>query len=179
VTRTQSWLQSRSRMGPPPRSLAAEANGCLMVRVRHGPNRIQGCGASDPPDSGLPSDQSKHAFDHRRTSHAIKLGTDIPIQGCVKTSGVFTRACFVRFWEALKRSASKIAKNFALLNRLQNFAEFPHSLGRSFALSRLAFRAQGRASRPDYRPSSGEVAVSAAGYGGWVGVRRLRFLAAI
>jgi len=33
------------RMGPPPRSLAAEANDCFMVRLRQGANRIQGCGA--------------------------------------------------------------------------------------------------------------------------------------
>src|SRR6201993_5596950 len=32
-------------MGPPPRSLAVEANDCFMVRVQHGSNRIQGCGA--------------------------------------------------------------------------------------------------------------------------------------
>src|SRR5271168_3047319 len=72
-------------MGPPPRSLAAEANGCFMVRVRHGPNRIQGCGARDAPDSGLPSDQSKHASTIGEQSDAIELDTDIPIQGCVKT----------------------------------------------------------------------------------------------
>src|SRR3984957_20609159 len=69
-------------MGPPPRSLAAEANGCFMVRVRRGPNRIQGCGARDAPDSGLPSDQSKHASTIGEQSDAIKLDTDIPIQGC-------------------------------------------------------------------------------------------------
>ncbi len=34
------------RMGPPPRSLAAEANDCFMVWSQHGANRIQGCGAS-------------------------------------------------------------------------------------------------------------------------------------
>jgi len=33
------------RMGPPPRSLAAEAYDCFMVRTRQGSNRIQGCGA--------------------------------------------------------------------------------------------------------------------------------------
>ena len=33
------------RMGPPPRSLAAEANGCFMVGIRRRSNRIQGCGA--------------------------------------------------------------------------------------------------------------------------------------
>ena len=32
-------------MCPPPRSLALEANGCFMVQVLGGPNRIQGCGA--------------------------------------------------------------------------------------------------------------------------------------
>src|SRR5271167_3759320 len=71
-------------MGPPPRSLATEANGCFMVRVRHGPNRIQGCGARDAPDSGLPSDQSKHASTIGEQSDAIKLDTDIPIHGSLK-----------------------------------------------------------------------------------------------
>jgi len=33
------------RMGPPPRSLAAEANNCFMVRLPRGANRIQGRGA--------------------------------------------------------------------------------------------------------------------------------------
>ena len=33
------------RMGPPPRSLAAEANDCFMVRTQYGYNRIQVCGA--------------------------------------------------------------------------------------------------------------------------------------
>src|SRR4029077_16107893 len=70
-------------MGSPPRSPAAEANGCFMVRVRRGPNRIQGCGARDAPDSGLPSDQSKHASTIGKQSDAIKLDTDIPIQACV------------------------------------------------------------------------------------------------
>ena len=44
------------RMGPSPRSLAAEANGCFMVGIPHGSNRIQGRGASVARDSGLPSD---------------------------------------------------------------------------------------------------------------------------
>jgi hypothetical protein len=33
------------RMCPPPRNLALEADGCFMVWVQGGPNRIQGCGA--------------------------------------------------------------------------------------------------------------------------------------
>jgi len=44
------------RMGASPRSLAAEANGCFMVGIQHGSNRIQGRGASVARDGGLPSD---------------------------------------------------------------------------------------------------------------------------
>src|SRR5437867_12979266 len=40
-------VMPRGRMGPPPRSFAADAYGCIMVRVR-GTYRIQGCGAIDP-----------------------------------------------------------------------------------------------------------------------------------
>ena len=34
-----------SRMGPPPRSFAADAHDCIMVRARPWTYRIQGCGA--------------------------------------------------------------------------------------------------------------------------------------
>src|SRR5258708_37684594 len=45
-------------MGPPPRSLAADAHACIMVRVT-ATHRIQGCGASPSClDSELPSDAS-------------------------------------------------------------------------------------------------------------------------
>src|SRR5689334_587973 len=43
-------------MGPPPRSLAAEAHGCFMVRILDGSNRLQGRGAMLAPKGGLPSD---------------------------------------------------------------------------------------------------------------------------
>src|SRR5262249_18784552 len=47
-----------SRMGPPPRSFATDAHGCIMVRSLW-TYRIQGCGASSScPDSELPSDAS-------------------------------------------------------------------------------------------------------------------------
>src|SRR5882672_5442665 len=39
------------RAGGSPK-LTAEANGCFMVRVLHGPDRIQGCGASIAPERG-------------------------------------------------------------------------------------------------------------------------------
>ncbi len=43
------------RMCPLPRSLAAEANGCFMVRTPCGSNRIQGCGARFARHGRLPS----------------------------------------------------------------------------------------------------------------------------
>src|SRR5713101_6811678 len=47
-------VMPRGRMGPPPRSFAADAPGCIMVRVL-GTYRIQGCGAIDTrPKAGSP-----------------------------------------------------------------------------------------------------------------------------
>ena len=112
-------------MGPPPRSLAAEANGCFMVRVRHGPNRIQGCGARDAPDSELPSDQSKHASTIGEQSDAINLDTEIPIQGRVKTPARFHTDLFRSLFRALRPSRDeKIMEIFAPRGRSENFAEF-------------------------------------------------------
>src|SRR5271154_1999273 len=114
-------------MGPPPRSLAAEANGCFMVRVRHGPNRIQGCGARDAPDSGLPSDQSKHASTTGEQSDAIKLDTDIPIQGRVKSrrknASDLTDENFSRFFYS--RSTSDL-ENKPRPAACENSAKFLH-----------------------------------------------------
>src|ERR1700737_4223855 len=73
-------------MGPPPRSLTAEANSCFMVRVPHGPNRIQGCGASIAPERGLPSDQLYRTSNSEGHRVAVTLDTKVLIQGCVKTS---------------------------------------------------------------------------------------------
>jgi hypothetical protein len=43
-------------MGPPSRSLAADAHGCIMVRILEDTSstihRIQGCGAMAPPRAG-------------------------------------------------------------------------------------------------------------------------------
>src|ERR1700676_4257082 len=72
-------------MGPPPRSLTAEANSCFMVRVPHGPNRIQGCGASIAPERGLPSDQLYRTSNDEGHRVAVTLDTKVLIQGCVKT----------------------------------------------------------------------------------------------
>ena len=83
-------------MGPPPRSLTAEANGCFMVRVLHGPNRIQGCGASVAPKRGLPSDQLCRTSDNEGHRVAVTLDTKVLIQGCVKTCT--TRECSELFF---------------------------------------------------------------------------------
>src|ERR1700716_3605526 len=72
-------------MGPPPRSLTAEANSCFMVRVPHGPNGIQGGGASIAPERGLPSDQLYRTSNNEGHRVAVTLDTKVLIQGCVKT----------------------------------------------------------------------------------------------
>src|SRR5476651_2510452 len=64
-------------MGPPPRSLTAEANSCFMVRVPHGPNRIQGCGASIAPERGLPSDQLYRTSNNEGHRVAVTLDTKV------------------------------------------------------------------------------------------------------
>src|SRR5271168_2585041 len=89
-------------MGPPPRSLTAEANSCFMVRVPHGPNRIQGCGASIAPERGLPSDQLYRTSNNEGHRVAVTLDTKVLIQGCVKNSD-FERSC---------RNAFSIAMNW-------------------------------------------------------------------
>src|SRR5712671_3161746 len=55
-------LKPVSRMGPPPRSFAADAHDCIMVRSLR-TYRIQGCGAMIAPDGKLPSD---HQPDHNQ-----------------------------------------------------------------------------------------------------------------
>src|ERR1035437_10663001 len=70
-------------MGPPPRSLTAEANSCFMVRVPHGPNRIQGCGASIAPERGLPSDQLYRTSNNEGHRVAVTLDTKVLIQAGV------------------------------------------------------------------------------------------------
>src|SRR5258708_657162 len=79
-------------MGLPPRSLTAEANSCFMVRVPHGPSRIQGCGASIAPERGLPSDQLYRTYNNEGNRVAVTLDTKVLIQGCVKTSTSRDRA---------------------------------------------------------------------------------------
>src|SRR5260370_35550862 len=79
-------------MGPPPRSLTAEANSCFMVRVLHGPNRIQGCGASIAPERGLPSDQLYRTSNNEGHRVAVTLDTKVLIQGCVKTCEAAAKA---------------------------------------------------------------------------------------
>ena len=50
------------RMGPLPRSPAAEAHGCFMVRIPNRSNRIQGRGARFARTGGLPSGRFHQAY---------------------------------------------------------------------------------------------------------------------
>ena len=102
-------------MGPPPRSLTAEANSCFMVRVPHGSNRIQGCGASIAPECGLPSDQLYRTSNNEGHRVAVTLDTKVLIQGCVKTR--VSRECaesfspFPSFGDGCQSCSSLIQRN--------------------------------------------------------------------
>src|SRR5450432_3297902 len=95
-------------MGPPPRSLTAEANSCFMVRVPHGPNRIQGCGASIAPERGLPSDQLYRTSNNEGQRVAVTLDTKVLIQGCVKTQ--LSRRCIESFFSIARPRKRQPAK---------------------------------------------------------------------
>jgi len=60
------------RMGPLPRSPAAEAHGCFMVRTSRGSNRIQGCGARFARTGGLPSVRCSAALS--RSASKVQAG---------------------------------------------------------------------------------------------------------
>src|ERR1035437_3738066 len=102
-------------MGPPPRSLTAEANSCFMVRVPHGPNRIQGCGASIAPERGLPSDQLYRTSNNEGHRVAVTLDTKVLIQGCGKTSSFDLS---VEHLSQFRRSGNK--SHWRLLSRDEN-----------------------------------------------------------
>jgi len=125
VTRTQPWLEAVSRMGPPPRSLTAEANSCFMVRVPHGPNRIQGCGASIAPERGLPSDQLYRTSNNEGHRVAVTLDTKVLIQGCVKTHLAQGRAELL-FSIPLPTDLSKRLVSRATKSRSKFYAQVRH-----------------------------------------------------
>src|SRR5450631_3463362 len=134
-------------MGPPPRSLTAEANSCFMVRVPHGPNRIQGCGASIAPERGLPSDQlyrTSNNEGHRVAvtldtkvliQVAVTLDTKVLIQGCVKTSTSRERTELFSLFAFLTAPDNAVLFLFNLFEanvlRASPTSEFSHSLGQS------------------------------------------------
>ena len=60
-----------SRMGPPPRSFAADAHDCIMVRSIS-TYRIQVCGAMIAPESGLPSDRHPDHNERAAVLGAVK-----------------------------------------------------------------------------------------------------------
>jgi hypothetical protein len=61
-------VMPRGRMGPPLRSFAADAHGCIMVRV-HGPTEYKVVARFIAPASGLPSDRHPD-----RIKRAVVLG---------------------------------------------------------------------------------------------------------
>src|SRR5215831_6401296 len=68
------------RMGPPPRSFAADAHACIMVGVT-ATHRIQGCGAnSSCPDSELPSDVSSRPQQACRPPTRVGRGEETGFQ---------------------------------------------------------------------------------------------------
>jgi hypothetical protein len=62
------------RMGPPPRSLAAEANDCFMVRLRVGPTEYKVAARSFAPMAGSPRIVG-YQPGHRRPTAAPKAVT--------------------------------------------------------------------------------------------------------
>jgi hypothetical protein len=57
-----------------------------------------------------------------------------PSRGCVKTSARFHTSLFRSLLRGLRAfRVEKIEKNLALLDRLQNFAEFLHGLSRTWS----------------------------------------------
>ena len=71
-------IHAEVRMGPPPRSLAAEAIGCFMVRSLRVTNRIQGCGATSRAPWRAPLGSSTLPRAHARDGVAGTLRTKSP-----------------------------------------------------------------------------------------------------
>ena len=68
-------------MGPPPRSLAAEANDCFMVRAMQGSTEYKVAGAWRA-QSGLPSDDDdERRVEEKDDAKKKHLDQKIPIQG--------------------------------------------------------------------------------------------------
>src|ERR1700686_1244140 len=130
-------------MGPPPRSLTAEANSCFMVRVPYGPNRIQGCGASIAPERGLPSDQLYRTWNEGHRV-AVTLDTKVLIQGCVKRPRAENaQNCFLSFLlSTVPTRVVLILFNVIETNVLRKSArsEFSHSLGQQQTSGRVRAR---------------------------------------
>src|SRR5258705_2334228 len=131
-------------MGPPPRSLTAEANSCFMVRVLHGPNRIQGCGASIAPERGLPSDQLYRTSNNEGHRVAVTLDTKVLIQGCVKTRSSRECAELFSLFSSSTVTARAVLFLFNVIEtnflRASSTSELSHSLGHFQTSSRVPAR---------------------------------------
>src|SRR5580704_9753025 len=73
---------------------------------------------------------ARAAFSRTRP-YRVQLGTRASVRGCVKTPARFHTSLFRSLLRGLRAfRVEKIARNLALLDRLQNVAEFLHGLGR-------------------------------------------------
>src|SRR5450759_5388700 len=127
-------------MGLPPRSLTAEANGCFMVRVPHGPNRIQGCGASIAPERGLPSDQLYRTSNNEGHRVAVTLDTKVLIQVLEMSQSSWLAAGVVPGIE--RRPLKKLDPDPTVLLRLvEGWRDHAMKVGRMITRIVLAFEA--------------------------------------
>lgn len=62
----------RFRMGPPPRSFAADAYDCIMVWIRIGSTEYKCVARGSAPDGEFPSDPAPLAVHHRSACSAVK-----------------------------------------------------------------------------------------------------------
>ena len=84
-------------MGPPPRSLAADAYDCIMVQVRHGPTEYKRVARLIAPDGGLYSDRrvrtvaTARAWNRRNGIRTQRLTAEAPYKlptGCADPQGM-------------------------------------------------------------------------------------------
>src|SRR6266436_9303453 len=107
-------LKPVSRMGPPPRSFAADAHDCIMVRSLR-TYRIQGCGAMIAPDGKLPSDHRPDYNQRGRRARACqgaawKRRSVRPGQSDGRPGQALCASASTRVWVGAKKRDSKSNK---------------------------------------------------------------------
>ena len=78
MTRGRHGLHAVLENGPPPRSFAADAHDCIMVRIRTGSTEYKGVARCSAPDGELPSDHHPEAWvtpRHNRQEWPVDMWT--------------------------------------------------------------------------------------------------------